>query len=672
MAEVYLGTHLTLDRPVAVKVLHSHIESEPDLLTRFQREAKVIASLRHPNIVQIFDFDTYEGHPYIVMEYVNGLSFAAYLRNLHEKNLILPPKQIGRLLKSIAAGLDYAHSQGVIHRDIKPANILLHGNEGNSIDENSITQHIEPIITDFGLVRIAHSGTQTATGIVSGTPKYMSPEQARGEQVDHRTDIYSLGVVLYELIAGRLPFEADSTLAVIYQLINEPPPPIENASAELQDVINRALAKAPNERYQSAGGLAAAYHDAIGMHTEAKTIITHLSRKPGADSVSKKRKPARGPIWIGAGIFACACIGVLLTSALGVTRFLRPRITTIEKSLPSTEPIATAYYTSEPVGSPAMPLGILRFQNGASQMDQVTISAALDLPPENKQYEVWLIDDNHELSRSIGVLTENNSGQYSLSYIDPQSGNLLGEFNRMEITLEPKPDDSPNSSRNVVYSSSIPTGSLNHIRHLMFGTNETPGEIPVAVGLVNNVTLIQSSADAMLQAYEAGDKKTVKSSAEAIVNLIVGKEDLQYYNDWDENGMVNDPGDGFGLLVNGSQAGYLDDMIHHASYAAQASGAPSGVQMHAGHVEICIQNLEGWAPELRDLALHIARAANDENMQADVKRASVLADQMLNGIDINGNESIDPIAGEGGAKTAFEHAEYMSDMPILPGENQTP
>jgi len=230
MAEVYLGTHLTLERPVAVKVLHSHIESEPELLTRFQREAKVVASLRHPNIVQVFDFDMYEGHPYLVMEYINGLSFSTYLHHLHEKNQKLSFKQIAYLLKALASGIDYAHSQGVIHRDIKPANILLHSTSGDFFVDRPLTKNTDPILTDFGLVRIAHSATQTATGLVSGTPKYMSPEQARGEKVDHRTDIYSLGVILYELLAGHAPFEGDSTLVVIYKHLHEPPPLIENIS----------------------------------------------------------------------------------------------------------------------------------------------------------------------------------------------------------------------------------------------------------------------------------------------------------------------------------------------------------------------------------------------------------------------------------------------------------
>ena len=206
MAEVYLGTHLTLDRLVAVKVLHSHIEADPELLARFHREAKMIASLRHPNILQVFDFDTYEGHPYIVMEYLEGPSLSTYLKHLHETGQKLSFEQSGRLLGALASGIDYAHAQTTIHRDIKPANILLHSKRRAFSYNTPLTNSIEPILTDFGLARMSHSKTQTASGLVSGTPAYMSPEQARGDRVDYRTDIYSLGIIIFEALTGKAPF----------------------------------------------------------------------------------------------------------------------------------------------------------------------------------------------------------------------------------------------------------------------------------------------------------------------------------------------------------------------------------------------------------------------------------------------------------------------------------
>jgi anti-sigma-K factor RskA len=436
----------------------------------------------------------------------------------------------------------------------------------------------------------------------------------------------------------------------------------------LQEVVNRALAKSPEDRHQSAQDLAEDFHEAIGLPTESETI--HALRTPKPAAASGKPNPDRAPAWIGAAIFACACLGVAAVGALGLSAAsFFPLQRTVETV---TQPVASPTGELVPVTGPDVsgPAGVLRFQNGTAAMDRITISAELAPLPERMQYEAWLIDDDNEQGRSLGVLTQNSSGKFSLTFVESQSQNLLSKFNRMEITLEPNPDDSPNSSRNVLYSSFIPSGSLEHIRHLMVGTDETPDQIAIATGLTNNISLLKQTADAMLEASNAGDRAGIQSRAEEIVNLIVGKEDTVNYGDGNGDGAIADPGDGYGLLINGSQAGYLDGMIHHASYAAEASGATSELIMHAGHVEVCTQNLETWAPELRDLALRIARAPQDEDVAADVRKAAVLATQMLDGIDIDGNESVDPVAGEGGAATAFEHTGYMSDMVIVLSENQ--
>jgi len=673
MAEVYLGRHLTLDRLVAVKVMHSHIEADPDLLERFQREARVVAGLRHPNIVQVMDFDTHEGHPYIVMEFLRGQSLSSYLKYLHECEQKLSYEQISRVLGGIAAGIDYAHSQNAIHRDIKPGNILLHSRSRDFTKNTPITRSVEPIITDFGLVRIAHTKSQTASGLISGTPSYMSPEQARGDQVDHRTDLYSLGIILYEMLAGRVPFEGDSAMAIIYQHLHEPPPPIEGLPPQIREVIDRALAKTPDDRYQTAGQLSAAFNEAIGIHAEAMTIPPHQSRTPEPATASK----IQTPLWIGAAVFVCACVSLLLLGGLGVSvfRFFPTREvaqanpTFIEATLPPSTAEASEIVIPDTGSSP---VGVLRFQNSIAKMDQVTINASLAPLPENMQYEAWMVDDAREQSRSLGVLEQGADNRFSLTFVEPQSQNLIALFNRIEITLEPSPDDSPNSSRDVLYSASLPPGSLEHIRHLMIGTEETPGQGAVALGLVDNVSLIQQAAEAMLDTFDAEDSSGVRSNAEAIVNLIVGKEDLEFYSDWDEDGSINDPGDGYGLLINGSQAGYLDGMIHHASYSADAPRATSDIKMHAMHVEICTQNLESWAPELRDLAINIARTPESQDVEADIRKAFTLANQMLDGIDIDGSETIDPIPGEGGALTAIAHVGYMADMPIFPREGQAP
>ena len=273
MAEVYLGTHVTLARPVAVKVLHSYIEEEPLLLERFQREARVVAGFRHPNIVQIFDFDTIEGHPYIVMEYLRGPTLATYLRSLHQRKKRSPPAQAAQLLNGLAAALDYAHARGAIHRDIKPANILLHNKTDEIPLEKNLSKDVEAVLTDFGLVRVMDTGTHTTSGLISGTPVYMSPEQALGEKIDHRTDIYSLGIVLYELLAGRLPFKADNTLTVLHMQIYSKPLPIPELPARVQAVLDRVLQKNPDDRYQTGRELALDFSSSIGL----TAVEGHLS-----------------------------------------------------------------------------------------------------------------------------------------------------------------------------------------------------------------------------------------------------------------------------------------------------------------------------------------------------------------------------------------------------------
>jgi serine/threonine protein kinase len=321
MAEVYLGTHLNLERPVAVKLLHSYIEEEPLLLERFRREAKVVAGLRHPNIVQIFDFDTIDGHPYIVMEYLKGPTLATYLRHLHQRKKRIPSDQVARLLNELSTALDYAHAQGVIHRDIKPGNILLHNKTDDIPLDKPLTNDVEVVITDFGLVRIMNTASQTVSGTVSGTPAYMSPEQARGDQIDHRTDIYSLGIVLYEMLAGRVPFEADSTLTILHMQIHTTPPPITGISAKVQAVIDRALLKNPDDRYQTSGELAIDYSRSIGIIAPAEIIQKPkpVTPVPVEAPTPAKPEPAIKPEPIPKPTRSRAGISTVLFSVIGLT-----------------------------------------------------------------------------------------------------------------------------------------------------------------------------------------------------------------------------------------------------------------------------------------------------------------------------------------------------------------
>lgn len=431
MAEVYLGTHLTLDRPVAVKVLHSYIEENQDLLARFHREARVVAGLRHPNIVQIYDFDAVDGHPYIVMEYLKGPTLASYLRELHGRNERIQPHQVARLLKALTASLDYAHEQGVIHRDIKPGNILLHKKAGEIPLDQPLTNDVEAILTDFGLVRIANSASQTASGMVSGTPAYMSPEQARGDSIDHRTDIYSLGIVLYEMLAGRVPFEADSSLTVIYKQINDPPPPITGISPAVQQVINQALTKKPEDRYPTSRNMAVDFYLAIGMNREAETIIGALPEEaksihskmyespPPVVAAQAPKPAARKTVLIGVGVFVVLGLITLLIGAFFIVSRLTGAVSPLDGATPGnietpvTEPVSETTQLPSAEGMVEIPSGT--YVVGSSAGDDYHSA-----PREVSLGGFWIDKYQTTYDEYVQFLTATNG----------QSQEILGDGNR--------------------------------------------------------------------------------------------------------------------------------------------------------------------------------------------------------------------------------------------------
>ncbi len=251
MATVYKAYHERLDRHVAIKFMHDTFLQDESFHARFQREARIIARLDNPIIVPIYDYDTHEDVPYLVMKYIAGMTLK---RRAIKTGLTV--HQSRDLLMDVARGLDYAHRQGILHRDMKPSNIL--------IDEDN-----HPYITDFGLARIAEAGSSTIShDMMLGTPYYISPEQARGEkELDNRTDIYSLGIILYELITGTVPFRADTPYAIVHGHIYKPVPLPSQINAELpeevDDVMEKALAKNPADRYATAAEMMQAFAQAL-------------------------------------------------------------------------------------------------------------------------------------------------------------------------------------------------------------------------------------------------------------------------------------------------------------------------------------------------------------------------------------------------------------------------
>src|SRR5882757_1539021 len=240
MSTVYLARDTTLDRPVAVKVMHREMSEQADQLERFRQEARAVAKLSHPNVVAVIDAGEDKGHPYIVFEYVEGETLKQRISRVGA----LDAQEALAYAIEIARGLTVAHARRMVHRDIKPQNVLIDA-EGRAK------------LTDFGISRQLEQDGMTATGRVLGTTDYVAPEQAMGHGADQRSDIYSLGVVLYEMLIGQVPFQADSQVGVAMKHVNEELPDVQQRRPEISAaaalVVERSTAKEPADRYQEVG-----------------------------------------------------------------------------------------------------------------------------------------------------------------------------------------------------------------------------------------------------------------------------------------------------------------------------------------------------------------------------------------------------------------------------------
>ncbi len=265
MAVVYKGYQASLDRYVAIKVMSNHLAGDQTFVERFQREAASIAKLHHQNIVQMYDFGVEASISYMVMEYIDGETLKDKLVALRKSGAKMSLSDIAQTITNIAAALDYAHAHGIIHRDVKPANVMLRGEE--RLAELTGGSIFTAVLTDFGVARMLEGVQLTGTGATIGTPDYMSPEQAQGKPAGNTSDVYALGIVLYEMLAGELPFTADTPIAVLLKHMQESPPSITMKIPDLPTgldiVLMTALAKKPEGRYSTAGQLATAVRQAV-------------------------------------------------------------------------------------------------------------------------------------------------------------------------------------------------------------------------------------------------------------------------------------------------------------------------------------------------------------------------------------------------------------------------
>jgi serine/threonine protein kinase len=270
MAQVYRALDPALGRSVAIKVLPPHLASDPEFVTRFRREASIVGTLLHPNILPVYMYGEQDGMLYIVMAYVPGGTLEELIESTLPERFELT--RILQIIGPVLDALDYAHKQGIVHRDLKPANIL-------------ISPSGSPLVADFGIARLVMESRQTRAGLAMGTPQYMSPEQGLGQEVDGRSDIYSLGIILFQLLCGTVPFNGETSFAIIHQHIYEPLPALEplrpGMPPDIELVVRKATAKRPADRYQFAGDLRQDLEDAIHEARRAqglsgKTVVGNV------------------------------------------------------------------------------------------------------------------------------------------------------------------------------------------------------------------------------------------------------------------------------------------------------------------------------------------------------------------------------------------------------------
>ncbi len=331
MGTVYHAQHTQMQREVALKVMHPSFGEDSDFVTRFKREVTATAALRHPNIIEVYDANNADGFHYLAMEYIAGGSLQSYLAKLREDHQKMPINAALKVVRQIAMALDYAHSKGFVHRDIKPSNIMIAAED-------------RYILTDFGIVQQEGAAKLTKTVAAIGTPEYMSPEQAQGQHVDGRSDIYSLGVVLYEMIAGVPPFTGDTSWAVIFRHVKEPPPPINKLRPEVtpavRNVVEKALAKSPGDRFQTAAEFASAIDNVLNVRKAKPSILI--------------------PVAIGiAAVVTISAVGAILFSVLAAQpaappTVLAPTVTAVPaKAIASTSTVAPGEATATAGVSPS-------------------------------------------------------------------------------------------------------------------------------------------------------------------------------------------------------------------------------------------------------------------------------------------------------------------------------
>jgi serine/threonine protein kinase len=658
MAAVYRAYQPEMDRYVAVKVLPPHPAMDPTFVDRFRQEARTIAKLQHPHILPVYDYGSEDDILYLVMANIEGGSLSDLIK---EGPLTL--RKVEQILKEIAGALDYAHRHGITHRDIKPANILI-DSEGHAL------------LADFGIAKLAEGGASlTGTGIV-GTPAYMSPEQGKGLPADKRSDIYSLGVVVYEMLTG-------------LRHIQDPVPDLVGTEEELplslNNVIQRVLAKDPESRYQTATEFADEFSRAL-KDVKSPTDFKLRSPQPAGNetmafdatrdewrtraSQSTQAQPAPTPTVIiqpsSQPIVLLGGFGIIALLIVIIAGFFFSNQNQQTATLPTDIPVTPT--SSIPTPTPIPTFGRLSFLTTTNTADTVSLVAQRLAPPaEGQIYVAWLVNAETNGTMRLGQLNVDPLGNGSLSFSDIQRRTLPSSFTNLIITTESELTSSPGTD--VVYSGRIVAEAARAFNEIFIASPN--GLLPsTGVGLEGYTPSVVANAGLLAGAISEGaiaHQHTglaaqattlggLRLHAEHTINSLRGTQD-----DLDGNGRGENPGRGIGVYH------FLDLIEEQLDTAGNAPGISVGLQSDIEVVRICLNNARRWADDIVSFETELLTTTDINSMDDQKTNSTAAADRMMNGFDQNNNGQIEPFEGECGLSQLDDYGVLISSIDLFLG-----
>jgi serine/threonine protein kinase len=685
MATVYKGYREDIDRYVAVKVLPPHPGLDQQFIERFKLEARTIARLQHPHILPLYDYGVEDDILYLVMAYIEGGSLGDRIDSGR-----LTPRQAEPILRQVAAALDYAHRQGVIHRDIKPDNILL-DKEGNAL------------LADFGIVKLADSGSHlTVTGGLVGTPAYMAPEQGSGEEITNSADIYSLGVVVYEMLTGRKPFEAETPMQVVIKHMTSPIPSLRatvpDAPEVLEMTLNRALAKVPENRYATAtefaddftrsihspdsvAGLKIDFNpsaDSTMVLTSPAATDPNLSRVPQPPTTTIiQQAPGSNPLVLlgGFAIIALLILGavfLLINREQPATVISNNETAVVETGVPLSAGDVSGTETAQaialiPTDTPQPTFGRLSFSTTKTLGDTVTLQVQNLTPlPGGTVYAVWLRNTGDDTYQRLGTVTVDASGSGVMApYVDEGGRTLPILFNAVDLTYETTAGDTPEGQQ-VAYRDELPLELSQALTQIFLTSvdglaadaveSSTYEGAPSAGG--PTVGLLASAlAEANKASQHAGlaQRSTniggFHTHNEHTINILLGTKE-----DYNANGTGENPGFGVGIPK------FVDLMAVQLDAAANAPNSSRILQANLEVIRVCLENSRVRSDQIVELEKEFLATDDLTSVTQKAIESTQIAAALINGRDENGNGQVEAFEGECGLMQVITFGLLTSTM----------